>query len=624
MPDNFVSNGAEMKSTNKTKKSFKNKNTEINHEQHSNSAAKKLKNKRRVVPMKHKFFNFKLKETVFVLSILLMAISSHSQNQIRHYDLNCGSSGQDYGRSIINRIEGGYAIAGYTYHYPSCIGSYDWMFIKLKPSGFVDCVRIVGLTKDDKCYSVAQSLSDSGYVLAGYTTNGNSPYRKRATMTKLLKNCALNYSRAITDTLNSSYNQVVRDPANRWGFTGYQEHQVTVGYLRNKILATQYSGAGALVWGSKYVSPGLSTDEAQSICFQPVNGSYCLAVRTNYYTGLSGVYDVMLVKLDYAGAIVWKKVYKIVLPTGWKYPNTEPRKVIPMPDGGFAVVGFTNAYGSSQRDIFALRVNGAGSIMWSMTYGTAALFEQGESIAFDGTHLVITGSERTVSPIGSPNAFIMKIPAGGGAPLYTRRWDNTNPTDVGYDIIPTLNGTVSAYAVTGHTQRPAVTNDPFFWRTNTDGLIPPLTCYDSIITPWRTNAHRLDSFQLVRVQLFDVTRQCNEIIPTDLTTTLCLSVTDNSKGESDTEDKSKYSLNQNSPNPFNPTTTISYNIPTSGFTSIKVFDISGRLVSTLVSEYKETGTHNVVFDGSNLATGVYYYKLEADGFTDIKKMILIK
>ena len=85
-----------------------------------------------------------------------------------------------------------------------------------------------------------------------------------------------------------------------------------------------------------------------------------------------------------------------------------------------------------------------------------------------------------------------------------------------------------------------------------------------------------------------------------------------------------YSLSQNYPNPFNPVTQIKFDIPKQGFVTMKIFDILGREVSKLVNEVKTPGSYIVDFDGSNLSSGVYFYKLEVNNFSDIKKMVLIK
>ncbi len=86
----------------------------------------------------------------------------------------------------------------------------------------------------------------------------------------------------------------------------------------------------------------------------------------------------------------------------------------------------------------------------------------------------------------------------------------------------------------------------------------------------------------------------------------------------------KYSLSQNYPNPFNPVTRIKFNIPKTEFVSIKVFDMLGSEIATLVNEEKQGGNYEVEFKGINLASGVYVYKMQAGSFVDAKKFILIK
>ena len=86
----------------------------------------------------------------------------------------------------------------------------------------------------------------------------------------------------------------------------------------------------------------------------------------------------------------------------------------------------------------------------------------------------------------------------------------------------------------------------------------------------------------------------------------------------------KYSLSQNYPNPFNPVTKISFAIPKQSMTTLKIFDVLGREVMSLVNEVKQPGEYIVDFDGTNLSSGIYFYKLEAGTFSDVKRMMLIK
>lgn len=86
-----------------------------------------------------------------------------------------------------------------------------------------------------------------------------------------------------------------------------------------------------------------------------------------------------------------------------------------------------------------------------------------------------------------------------------------------------------------------------------------------------------------------------------------------------------FSLSQNYPNPFNPTTTIRYTLSATSRVSVKIFDVLGVEISTVVDrQVMERGEHVVKYDASDLATGVYFYRLQSDNFTDTKKMVVLR
>jgi len=86
----------------------------------------------------------------------------------------------------------------------------------------------------------------------------------------------------------------------------------------------------------------------------------------------------------------------------------------------------------------------------------------------------------------------------------------------------------------------------------------------------------------------------------------------------------EFILEQNYPNPFNPNTTISFSIPELAFVTLKVYDVLGNEVATLLNEQKPAGTYKAQFDASNLSSGMYLYKLQAGSFVETKKMVLLK
>jgi hypothetical protein len=85
-----------------------------------------------------------------------------------------------------------------------------------------------------------------------------------------------------------------------------------------------------------------------------------------------------------------------------------------------------------------------------------------------------------------------------------------------------------------------------------------------------------------------------------------------------------YNLNSNYPNPFNPTTTIDFDLAEPGQVSLSVFDMAGHQVATLVDGNLPAGSHSVTFDGSDLSSGIYFYMMQAGSFTDTHKMVLVK
>jgi len=86
----------------------------------------------------------------------------------------------------------------------------------------------------------------------------------------------------------------------------------------------------------------------------------------------------------------------------------------------------------------------------------------------------------------------------------------------------------------------------------------------------------------------------------------------------------EFNLYQNYPNPFNPSTTISFDLPNSEFVTLTVYDVLGKQVTSLVNEFKNAGRYSIRFDANRLSSGMYFYKISAGNFSQIKKFILMK
>jgi hypothetical protein len=85
-----------------------------------------------------------------------------------------------------------------------------------------------------------------------------------------------------------------------------------------------------------------------------------------------------------------------------------------------------------------------------------------------------------------------------------------------------------------------------------------------------------------------------------------------------------FNISQNFPNPFNPVTKINYELPKDTKVKLVIYDILGREIKTLVNEIKQSGKYTVEFNGSNLASGVYFYRIQAGDYIAVKRMVLVK
>ncbi len=210
----------------------------------------------------------------------------------------------------------------------------------------------------------------------------------------------------------------------------------------------------------------------------------------------------------------------------------------------------------------------------------------------------------TIAPV-SPPANVIKTNLGGGQVKLT--WNNNHESDIsGYHI---YYGDFNGYSFTNVVDAGNVTNYTLSGVSFTGTI--GVTAYDRTYNPLNENDSTIVNENMTNGNeswySFAVdTSALNGIVQTGNT------------GPKD------YKLFQNYPNPFNPTTKIEFRIPNFGFVSIKIFDILGREVTTLVNEVKKPGTYEVKFDASNLSSGIYFYRMQAGDFAQTHKMIFLK
>ncbi len=188
---------------------------------------------------------------------------------------------------------------------------------------------------------------------------------------------------------------------------------------------------------------------------------------------------------------------------------------------------------------------------------------------------------------------------GENYPLYTVGWSKTLVSESLYQIDLSINQDVNS--------NPAYFTMPVKIRVNTsigDTIITVFNNAQSQDFLFNVNGNPqsiyFDDGNWILKFLYPITEVINEIIP------------------------DKYSLEQNYPNPFNPSTTIEFSIPKNSYVTLKVYNVLGKEVATLVNEQIDAGIKKVSYDASNLNSGVFFYTIEAGSYNETKKMVLLK
>jgi hypothetical protein len=311
--------------------------------------------------------------------------------------------------------------------------------------------------------------------------------------------------------------------------------------------------------------------------------------------------DAFLAKYDSDGDIEW----------AYNYGNSRYQLgsfLAQTPDSGYVIGGYSNG-ASTSSDFWVFRTNKYGTVLWDSTYGPGSNSDMiyGGCATGDGG-FIFTGKTVTTSFI----AYILRIDSLG----HTVWSHYVQPTSEGHLVTaaPTSDG---GFILGGTQIIPSYGRDYWLMKINGDGdSLWSFTHGVSDEDHARCAAQTSDgSFiilgnthigGIVRPYLIKVGYR-NDGIRDDLPSR-----------------PDQISLYQNYPNPFNPATVILYSIPSRTCVTLKVYDIMGREMATLVDEEKESGNYQTIFDASKLSGGVYFYKLRAGSISITKKAILLK
>jgi len=426
-------------------------------------------------------------------------------------------------------------------------------------------------------YSVQQT-TDGGYIVTGYKERSDSG--RDIWLIKTDENGNEEWNKIFVDDDSSSS-------------TGFSvEQTIDGGY----IIGGGQSGNSWLI----------KTDEnGDEEWNQVLNGSLGHIQQTSdggYIIGgsvSSNLDDFLLIKTDENGIEEWRKVFG-----GSDYDRG--KSVQQTIDNGYVIVGYTESFGNGDKDIWLIKTDENGNEEWNQIFG-GDQDDVGYSVeqTTDGGY-IITGYSESFG--WETEVYLIKTDQSGN-----QEWNRvfgTSSYDEGYSVQQTTDG---GYIITGFTWINWGTFQNL-WLIKTDefGYEEWNRSYGGSGTDWGQSVKQtLDGGYIVT----------GLTLGHDL---WLLKIESSNDDLSNSNNVVEFSLNKPYPNPFNPTTTISFSVPNYDFVSIRVYDINGGLVSTLVEDHFNQGNHSLTWDGTGLSSGQYLVKMESGSFSKTQIISLVK
>jgi len=535
-----------------------------------------------------------------------------------------GGTYNDYAYWVEQTEDGGYIIVG-SWKYTNT--DYDAYLIKLDANGNTQWEHNYGGAGDGDDGTCVQQTSDGGYIFAGGTYSYGVIWDFWLVKVDAMGTLQWHHPYPMGGYQAASFVQQTSDGG--YVMSGYTTPYYPMpwdGY----IIKTDPSGN--IQWTNQF---GGSGGEYASCIRELPSGDYVVTGFTDSH-GAGGT-DGLIYKINSTGTLLWHRTYGGA-------GDDEFRKFQITANGGFAIIG-TDASSSASSDFWLVTTNPQGELIWDARYGGPEddlgwcmdLTSDGGYIlggptqsygagGWDGW-LVRLGPEGppppppplveiSLAPVNPP----IIIPPAGGTFAFTVLMSNSAPGQQIFDVWSTIQ-------VPGGSQFLAL--GPYLISLPAGAsmsrlrnqYVPPMApagqyFYRGYVGDYPWSVVDADSFPFAKQGADGIWNGSDgwvcggEPFPGGITTA--------------DRQPDQFALHGAFPNPFNATTVLSFELPVAGFVKLEVYDISGRLVATLVDGWRGAGYHEVTWNASTLASGLYFCRLRAGSFMDVKKMMLVK
>lgn len=440
----------------------------------------------------------------------------------------------------------------------------------------------------------------------------------------------------------------------------------------NDVCILKYDASGTLLWSKPYYSSELDkSDKGLAITIDAAQFIYV----TGFSTASDGTQDVLLLKYDEAGVLVWSRIAD-----GTSSLSSSGQAIAVNSNGEIYIAGFLYVQGQNT-NIIAQKYDSEGNLLWTRDINGGGNYEDKAwgIVVDDEGDAYITGF--VYEAVGNRDCYTAKLSSQDGATIWSKTYNGGgNSSDKAWGIVVDTDGSVfiagearDEYWNLNYVTIKYDPNGNEVWvRTynGTGDYNDMATAIGIVISPnnekcvvvtgksWGTNynydyatVRYLEStgYQLLvnRYSMNGISNDVakdiavtvdNVVLITGYSQLIMEAMNEESYistmamgwGESSelastqNSNPNKFILHQNYPNPFNPSTNIKFEISASSDVKLVIYDMVGKVAAVLVNQHLEAGVHSITFTNLNLSSGVYIYELRAGNFRDVKKMSLIK
>ena len=538
----------------------------------------------------------------YIVSVLLPLCAMGQINLYWDVRFNGTANYYDEGRNIITDNPGNIYVTGFSYN----LGSFeDITTIKYNSAGVPLWTALYNGSGNsiDKASFIAADNAGNVYV-SGYTTGSGSSFDY----------ATVKYNSAGVQQWAEVYNgpgnaidyitSMVVDPSGNVYVTG----QSYGGFITQYDIATiKYNSDGVQQWISRFDGSGSSNDIGSSL-FTDNSGNVIVVGQS--FESNSGSYDYITIKYNSSGDQIRISYYDgpgngIDVATAVKSDNA----------GNIYVTGYSRGT-SSQYDIATVKYNSEGVEQWVSRHNGAANGNDGATglVTDNDGNVFVTG----YSGISGSNYDIAVLKYdSNGIRQWLRSYNGTaNQNDSSASIAIDNQGNI---CVAGFCNSTGTSKDFVTIKYNTNGIQEWLAVYNGSVNEDDV------AYSTAFDQNGDVFVTGKTTVPGSTTDILTLKYSTVSGIDPvNNTPVNGFRLYDNYPNPFNPSTTIKFEIPDKSFVTLKIFDVNGRVVAEPVKETLQAGLYEYKFKAEDLPSGVYMYNLITERFALTKRMMLIK